>query len=158
MPTTADNARPGKRSLRPEVGSMRRRPLIWPVVNVLWIARSRPSGPSVIRNRQTSSYEPSAGVVPLPVLTGSLQTMHERPPDAGRETSRSDKPPMIVPRRGTRSKRSEVHRPIQPSCPGCGQEPLEGCGGGDGGTRTPDPLNAIEVLSQLSYIPTFGLL
>ena len=32
------------------------------------------------------------------------------------------------------------------------------CGGGDGGTRTPDPLNAIEVLSQLSYIPTCGLL
>ena len=27
-------------------------------------------------------------------------------------------------------------------------------GGGDGGTRTLDPLNAIEVLSQLSYIPT----
>ena len=26
--------------------------------------------------------------------------------------------------------------------------------GGDGGTRTLDPLNAIEVLSQLSYIPT----
>ena len=26
--------------------------------------------------------------------------------------------------------------------------------GGDEGTRTPDPLNAIEVLSQLSYIPT----
>ena len=25
--------------------------------------------------------------------------------------------------------------------------------GGDGGTRTRDPLNAIEVLSQLSYIP-----
>ena len=25
--------------------------------------------------------------------------------------------------------------------------------GGDGGTRTPGPLNAIEVLSQLSYIP-----
>ena len=26
--------------------------------------------------------------------------------------------------------------------------------GGAGGTRTPDPLNAIEVLSQLSYSPT----
>ena len=33
-----------------------------------------------------------------------------------------------------------------------------GCGkvmiGGAEGTRTPDPLNAIEVLSQLSYSPT----
>ena len=27
-------------------------------------------------------------------------------------------------------------------------------GGGDEGTRTPDPLLAKEVLSQLSYIPT----
>ena len=32
---------------------------------------------------------------------------------------------------------------------------MDGMGvGGDGGTRTLDPLNAIEVLSQLSYIPT----
>jgi hypothetical protein len=30
----------------------------------------------------------------------------------------------------------------------------EGKKSGDGGTRTLDPLNAIEVLSQLSYIPT----
>ena len=30
-------------------------------------------------------------------------------------------------------------------------------GGGAGGTRTPDPLNAIEVLSQLSYSPTVSM-
>ena len=29
--------------------------------------------------------------------------------------------------------------------------------GGAGGTRTPDPLNAIEVLSQLSYSPTVSM-
>jgi hypothetical protein len=29
-------------------------------------------------------------------------------------------------------------------------------GGGDEGDRTPDPVNAIHVLSQLSYIPVFG--
>ena len=29
-------------------------------------------------------------------------------------------------------------------------------GGGAGGTRTPDPLHAMQVLSQLSYNPTVG--
>ena len=29
-------------------------------------------------------------------------------------------------------------------------------GGGAGGTRTPDPLHAMQVLSQLSYNPTIG--
>jgi hypothetical protein len=38
----------------------------------------------------------------------------------------------------------------------CGGELLnaEGTGGGDEGTRTPDPRDANAVLSQLSYIPT----
>ena len=31
--------------------------------------------------------------------------------------------------------------------------PFDRVGGGDEGTRTPDPLLAKEVLSQLSYIP-----
>ena len=35
--------------------------------------------------------------------------------------------------------------------------PLAGVAGGAGGTRTPDPLNAIEVLSQLSYSPTVSI-
>ena len=39
------------------------------------------------------------------------------------------------------------------ACPGRHQSWLS-YAGGDGGTRTLDPLNAIEVLSQLSYIPT----
>ena len=41
---------------------------------------------------------------------------------------------------------------------GCGNPGRwsEGVDGGDEGTRTPDPLLAKEVLSQLSYIPTSG--
>ena len=40
--------------------------------------------------------------------------------------------------------------------PSADSKSLQAGFGGDGGTRTLDPLNAIEVLSQLSYIPTYA--
>ena len=69
--------------------------------------------------------------------------------------SRATVPPVSGPVNTTGARAPLVEPDDQNSTPvRYWEAPKPGCDGGDEGTRTPDPLLAKEVLSQLSYIPT----
>src|SRR5512143_1255182 len=97
------------------------------------------------------STTPSRTLVRGPVVWGLSQRSR-----AGRTIRPPARVRRVYHRPRGRSRRGAGPRPVQwavivppPNEVRCGRR-----GGGDEGTRTPDPLLAKEVLSQLSYIPT----